>query len=206
MAPTFDFTSDPTLSSFAVNLETFVANDPGRKTSSGATIRFQYVAVGAIVFDSSSDPERVLLVQRAATDSAPNRWEVPGGATDFEDPSILHSVARELWEESGLTGETIGPRVGDGDVFLTRSGKLVCKFHFLVEAKRNSNGALNVVLDPKEHQNYLWATEEEVKARRVGDVDLKFTTKEQEVAIIKGFEARRRMKGVKSNYRYNATS
>ncbi|KAL6243638.1 hypothetical protein RBB50_009631 [Rhinocladiella similis] len=196
MAPTFNFTSDPTLSSFSVDLRTYVANDPGRKTSSGAVIRFQYVAVGAIVFNCS-DPERVLLVQRAATDSAPNRWEVPGGATDFEDPSILYSVARELWEESGLTAETIGRQVGDGHVFLTRSGKLVCKFHFLVEPKRSSNGALNVMLDPKEHQNYLWATEEEVRARCVGDLDLKFTGTEQEAAILEGFEARRRLKGEK---------
>ncbi|KIW18165.1 hypothetical protein PV08_02453 [Exophiala spinifera] len=194
MAPTFNFTSDPTLSSFAVNLQTYIASDPGRETSSADTVKFQYVAVGAIVF-ASSDPERVLLVQRAATDSAPNRWEVPGGAADFEDPSILHSVARELWEETGLTAETIGPQVSDEVVFLTRSGKMVCKFHFLVEAKRNSTGALNVMLDPKEHQNYLWVTEEQVRARRVDDRDLKFTSKDQEAAIIEGFEVRRRLKG-----------
>ncbi|KAK5558091.1 hypothetical protein LTR46_004270 [Exophiala xenobiotica] len=188
--PNFRFASHPTTSSFAVNLQTYVSNDPGRTTKSGATVKFNYVAVGALVFDSS-EPEHILLVQRAPDDSAPNRWEVPGGATDLEDPTILHSVARELWEEAGLTAETIGPEVGEGQVFLTRSGKLVCKFHFLVEAKRGTNGALNVMLDPREHQNYVWATEEEVKARRVGNTGLQFTGPEQETAILDGFQARK---------------
>jgi len=196
--PTFRFTSHPTTSSFAVNLHTYVSNDPGRKTKSGATVKFKYVAVGALVFDSS-EPERILLVQRAPDDSAPNRWEVPGGATDPEDPTILHSVARELWEEAGLTAENIGPEVGEGQVFLTRSGKLVCKFHFLVEAKRGTNGALNVMLDPREHQNYVWATEEEVKARRVGNMELQFTGLQQENAILHGFQARKASKEAKGN-------
>jgi len=57
------------------------------------------LATGALVFNPQN---KILLVQRAATDSMPNKWEIPGGAADEEDPSLLHACARELWEEAGL--------------------------------------------------------------------------------------------------------
>ena len=44
-----------------------------------------------------------------------NRWEVPGGAVDLEDETILHGVAREAWEESGLKVTAIGPQVGTAE-------------------------------------------------------------------------------------------
>jgi 8-oxo-dGTP pyrophosphatase MutT (NUDIX family) len=28
----------------------------------------------------------------------PNKWELPGGAVDDDDPTILHAAARELAE------------------------------------------------------------------------------------------------------------
>jgi hypothetical protein len=71
-------------------------------------------------------------------------------------------------------------------------GKLVCKFNFLVGAEKGTGGKLDLKLDPSEHQNYVWAAEEEVKARKVlGDVELKFTTKEQEAVVLEAFRARR---------------
>ena len=123
----------------------------------------------------------------------PSQWETPGGACDKEDPSILHGVARELWEEAGLTTASIGPPVGDGYFFLSRSGKLVCKFNFLVDAEKGAGGKLDVKLNPSEHQNYVWAAEEEVKAQKVGDVELNFTTREQEAVVLEAFRARREM-------------
>ena len=81
----------------------------------------------------------------------PLLWEVPGGACDFEDESLLHAVARELCEESGLrarrvealvlvdgpgSGSASGPGSGGGsgsglgDVFFTRRGKR-SEFFFL---------------------------------------------------------------------------
>jgi hypothetical protein len=53
--------------------------------------------------------------------------------------------------------------------------------------------SLDVKLDPTEHQNYVWAAEEEVKARKVGDVNLKFTTGELEAVVLEAFRARREM-------------
>jgi 8-oxo-dGTP diphosphatase len=44
---------------------------------------------------------RVLLVRRAAWDSMPGLWELPGGKIDGDEP-VLEALARELDEETGL--------------------------------------------------------------------------------------------------------
>lgn len=181
--PAFNFTAHPSTAAFAVPCETYLSTHPGER------FKYGFIATGALVFDAST-PARILLLQRAAHDSLPSRWEVPGGGCDDEDLSVLHGVARELWEEAGLTAARIGPQVGDGHFFLSRSGKLVGKFSFLVDAETGADGKLDVKLNPSEHQNYVWATEEEVKALRVDDVELKFTTREQEAVVLEAFKAR----------------
>ncbi|KXJ87938.1 hypothetical protein Micbo1qcDRAFT_215248 [Microdochium bolleyi] len=160
--------------------------------------------------DNKPPPPRVLLVQRAPHDSMPLKWEVPGGGCDEDDPSILHSCARELLEEAGLRATAVGPlircpassaarkeeknktttttfsdaagpREGEGwepawgehmggQFFFSRSGKLVCKFQFVVEVERRTptgSGAPEVRLDPNEHFAYVWATEAEVRAKAI---------------------------------------
>lgn len=189
--PVYNFTAHPSTASFAVPSQTYLSQHASEK------LQYEYIATGALVMDaSSSPPARILLIQRAAHDSMPSRWEIPGGGCDDDDASILHGVARELWEEAGLTAARIGPQVGGGHFFISRSGKRVCKFSFLVDAREGEGeGAgggvgLHVRLDPSEHQRYVWATEEEVKARRVGEVELKFTTREQEAVVLEAFGAR----------------
>ncbi|KIW31009.1 uncharacterized protein PV07_02694 [Cladophialophora immunda] len=213
--PEFTFTSHPSVSSFAVPFQTYIAD---QATISGS-LDYQYVAVGAHVFsrrptatdtagpahtddnnDNGSNDLRVLLIQRAAHDSAPLRWEVPGGASDLEDASILHSVARELWEEAGLVATAIGPLVGQGHVFLTRSGKRVCKFEFLVEVEGGDAfpaGPAQVRLDPNEHVDYVWATEQECRDGRtnVENVELSFTTWQQKATLLEAFKVRKELHG-----------
>ena len=148
-APT-TFTSAPSLAVF---------RQPQRVILEGRP-EYDGLAVGACVFDPTARDnddgaddggkpkgrDRILLVQRAATDSMPLLWEVPGGACDAEDESLLHAVARELWEESGLRARAVrtlvapppggryqgrddGSRAelggggGLADVFFTRRGK-----------------------------------------------------------------------------------
>ena len=65
----------------------------------------------------------------------PNRWEVLGGGCGDEDESILHGVARELWEEAGFKATCINALVGDPHFFIGRSGKRICKFHFMAQAE-----------------------------------------------------------------------
>lgn len=181
--PTFSFTHHPSSSPFTVRSAEYLANT--------SPLPAEFLATGALVFKDAESPDRrILLIQRAASDSMPNRWEIPGGGVDDEDASILNAVARELWEEAGLIAADIGPLVGEGHFFQSRSGKRICKFNFLVEAKAD-DGKLEVKLDPKEHQNFLWASEEEVKVGKAGDVELKFTTKEQEATILEAFRVKK---------------
>ncbi|KAH8585821.1 NUDIX hydrolase domain-like protein, partial [Bisporella sp. PMI_857] len=151
-SPLPSFTYHPSSSLFAVSSEQYIANHPGE--------RYKYLATGALVFDdSSASNPRILLIQRAADDSLPGRWEIPGGGVDDEDESILHAVTRELWEEAALTATRIGSLVGNPHIFESRSGKQVCRLNFLVEVK-SAVGAMDVKLDPKEHQRFVWATED----------------------------------------------
>ncbi|EXJ61895.1 hypothetical protein A1O7_02326 [Cladophialophora yegresii CBS 114405] len=159
---------------------------------------------------SPSPSPRILLLRRSPHDSMPLRWEPPGGACDTDDSSILHACARELWEESGLVATSIlGLIRTGGRVFWTRSGKTVCKFEFVVEVGVD-HGDVNVDgvggaasappplwqpphvrLDPNEHVDFVWATEEDCVAGRMRkgdqDVELVFTNEAQRRIILGGF-------------------
>jgi 8-oxo-dGTP pyrophosphatase MutT (NUDIX family) len=181
------FTYHPSSSPFTVSSEKYIADHPSAK--------YKYLATGALVFaEPNSSAPRILLIQRSASDSMPGRWEVPGGGVDDDDDSILHAVARELWEEAGLTAVNIGPLVGNPHFFESRSGKRVCKFNFLVETK-SAEGAMDVKLDPEEHQRFVWASEGEARARKVGDLELEFTTTDLEATVFEAFRTRREAKG-----------
>jgi 8-oxo-dGTP pyrophosphatase MutT (NUDIX family) len=174
------FTYHSSASSFAVPVQTYLAehSDP----------RYSYIAIGALVFDKfESTKSRVLLLQRSADDSMPNLWEVPGGGCDDIDESILHAVARELWEEARLKATFIGQPVGSPHFFNSRSGKKICKFTFMVETENVAEGRLEVRIDPQEHQQFLWASEDEVRSKRAGLVELVFTTQQQEDTVLAGF-------------------
>ena len=179
--PSDDFTFHPSSSSFAVSLQAYRDAHPDRG--------FDYIATGAVVFDTAdASAPRVLLVQRAASDSMPNRWEVPGGGCDEEDESILHAVARELWEEAGLKTAHIGEPLGEPHLFRSRGGKKIGRFVFVVSAERGSDDRFDVRLDPMEHQRFVWASLDEVKTGRAGDVQLLFTTGDLERRVIQAFE------------------
>ncbi|KYK57082.1 hypothetical protein DCS_04089 [Drechmeria coniospora] len=202
--PAREFTFDASVAPFSVSLKTYLATHP----------EFDAVATGGLIFttgdpstDTSGDggtktmtkqtTRRLLLIQRAAHDSMPSRWEVPGGACDPGDATLLHGLARELWEETGLVMRHIIARVGlggaaghdlgkgaeDGAVFFSRRGHRIIKYSFAVEVERPSE----IVIDPNEHQRYLWATESECAAGRVGDVDIQFTMEQQMATIMEGF-------------------
>ncbi|KAL7919602.1 NUDIX hydrolase domain-like protein [Trichoderma austrokoningii] len=132
---------------------------------------FDGISTAAFIFDAQN---RVLLVQRAAHDSMPNKWEAPGGAVDPEDVSILHGCAREVREEAGLVARRMKRLVTEGkveekdkgSVFTNRTGtKIIYGFGFEVEVEEGGE----VVLDANEHQAWVWAEEAEVRAERMGD-------------------------------------
>ncbi|KAF1808687.1 hypothetical protein P152DRAFT_404915 [Eremomyces bilateralis CBS 781.70] len=176
---TFPFKRHPSTSPFILTVRDFLAERPNAG--------YKLIGTDALVFDRSTPDPRILLVQRAGHDSMPNRWEAPGGGCDAEDESILHGVARELWEETGLRATEIGPVVGEPNVFTSRSGKEIGKFHFMVQVEKGE-GPLEVKLDPEEHQQWVWASEEEVKAKKVGGIELEFTTENMENMVLESFK------------------
>lgn len=181
------FTHSPSLSPFAITVEEYLAQHP----------EYDSLAGGAMAFDSEG---RLLIVQRAAHDSMPNLWEIPGGACDSTDESILHGIAREVFEETGLRVKELRHLVGPGDdhvVFKTsRKGLMICKFTFEVEVESTEV----VTLDSNEHQNYLWITEEDCKGYQVERegivVRFQFTTAAQQATVLEGFRLRKDTKPI----------
>lgn len=177
-SPSFELQLLPSTAHLAIPAQAYLSQDQKEHAP-------KYLATGAIVFSAS----RVLLLQRAPGDSMPNRWETPGGACDPEDNTILHAVARELWEETKLVATSIGPMVGQY-TFNTRSGKSVQKLSFVVQVDRHDDhgdSGVEVRLQPDEHQDFLWATEEEVRACKVGAMDIPFTKPEQQAVVLDAF-------------------
>ncbi|KAK3671311.1 hypothetical protein LTR78_008771 [Recurvomyces mirabilis] len=162
------FDHDNSVQDFAVSKQEYLKLRPD--------MSFRHIATSVLVVSQSFGGEpRILLLQRATSDSHPNKWEPPGGACDDEDPSILHGAARELREETGLKVSRFDAVVGEPYHFEVRSGRRVARFHFAIRIRVDS-GALPVVrLDPAEHQHFVWASEAEIVARKSGGIGLEFT-------------------------------
>ncbi|CAI6093161.1 unnamed protein product [Clonostachys chloroleuca] len=135
---------------------------------------FSGVAASAIVFKG----ERVLVLQRAPHDSMPLQWEPPGGGVDPEE-TILVGCARELWEEAGLVarrvvrvvpppvtrdgGEVEGAEREDRDLGIPFSNRRGDKFYYKFTFEVEVEDADAVRIDPNEHVDWMWLTEEEVE-------------------------------------------
>jgi 8-oxo-dGTP pyrophosphatase MutT (NUDIX family) len=181
-APT-TFKAATTLSEFEVSMSMYLESRAG----------FDGVAAESLVFHGN----RLLLVQRSAHDSMPSLWECPGGACDAEDESILHAAAREVWEETGLHVKRFNRQVGTGNEFMNRRGMRIFKVAFEVQveevdtAEATGLETVAVKLDPNEHQNWIWVSEEDCIAGKSGNVKIPFTNINQQRRILLGFEERR---------------
>ena len=176
-APPFSFTSDDSVSAFNIPVKTYLS----------AHEEYDAVATGALVFNGEN---KLLLIQRAGHDSMPNRWEIPGGGCDLDDDSVLHGLAREVWEESGLVVSAVNRIVDGGQVFFSRRGLRICKFTFEADVESTEQ----VKLDPNEHQNHLWVTEEDCRNHKVDRdgivTEIQLTTPDQERIILEGLRLR----------------
>ena len=174
--PTPKFIIDPSLEPWNITSQTWLT---AHQTP------YDGLATGTIVFNNTTN--KILLLQRAAHDSMPNKWEIPGGAVDDDDPSILHGAARELWEEAGLVAVRFTHVVGQGQVFMnSRRTRTFCRFAFVAEVE-DLDG---VRLDPNEHQDWLWAGREEVEGQRVGEREVPITNGGMRELILEAFRLR----------------
>ncbi len=177
-SPPSSYVIDQSVESFADSQEAYLQRNP----------QYDALIVGAMVYNPAG---KLLLIQRASHDYMGSLWEVPGGAVDAADATVLDGLARELREETGLVlRRVIRPvrcgREAEGAVFSTRRGTSLCKFTFEVEVDEG-----DVRLDPNEHEAFLWASGDEFKAGRVGGVDTPFTSKLQVATIFEGFRVRK---------------
>ncbi|KAI4643496.1 hypothetical protein J4E93_006506 [Alternaria ventricosa] len=144
---------------------------------------YNCLVTGSIVFNKEG---KLLIVQRAAEERAfPDVWEVPGGKVDDTDHTILHAAARELKEEAGLETTRILKKVTHF-TFVDRTTTWL-KLVFEMEVKN----ADTVVLDPVEHQKYLYASEEEVVNDKVGDVELRYISPANKEVKLEAFRQKR---------------
>ncbi|KAJ4991189.1 NUDIX domain-containing protein [Stagonosporopsis vannaccii] len=177
--PPLRFIHDSSAASFAVSKSAYLRAHPSSSL---------LLATSALVLHRlPASAPRILLLQRAPTDSNPNKWEPPGGAVDDDDASILNAVARELWEETGLRAMRIGGLVAAPQLFRRSNGEGVQRFCFAVKIEEGNGEGVEIRLDKREHQRAVWVTEEEVKDGRAGDVEVVFVGEEVRKTVLAAF-------------------
>ncbi|KAF2850459.1 hypothetical protein T440DRAFT_468444 [Plenodomus tracheiphilus IPT5] len=164
----------PDLQEYAVPDQEFLRQHP----------EYDILCTGVAVFNEEG---KLLLVRRAKDELAfPNAWEVPGGKVDDTDDTILHAAARELKEEAGLTATRVVRKVTQftfDDGRPGRPNKTWLKLIFEMEVEDLSS----ITLDPIEHQDFLFATEEEVAAERVGGMKLAYVSEANKAVKLEAF-------------------
>lgn len=161
--------------------------------------------------DSKDNEPRLLLLQRAPTDTLPLKWELPGGSVDVNtDPSVIHGAVRELREETGLEAKNVvrelgvqrefyedvmGPDEGARRTLVWRMVIFEMEVDFPgrsgekeEEVEEKEGGGPHVRLAPGEHVRHLWCTEEQVRAGRCNGVELEFTHPEFKGIMLRAFD------------------
>ncbi|KAF1980197.1 hypothetical protein BU23DRAFT_585972 [Bimuria novae-zelandiae CBS 107.79] len=148
---------------------------------------FTAVCTGIVIFNEKGE---LLLIKRAASERAfPNFWEIPGGKVDEPDESLLHAAVRELKEETSLEATRVDRQVTDITFLIPNpKGKMDrwMKLIFEMEVKQ-----LDVKLEPTEHDDYLFATEDQIESERAGDVVLRYISPDNKRVLLEAFKRRR---------------
>ena len=103
------------------------------------------------------ESERFLILRRSDIDDRSGQWTLPGGHVDEKDESIEHAAARELDEEANLCCEV------ENLTFLGQPKPE--KYYFWIT---KWSGSVNVnkpnpETDEIEHDDYKWATIDDIK-------------------------------------------
>ncbi len=107
------------------------------------------LAAGALFKDG-----RLLLMKRAETRRLwPGEWSLPGGKAK-EGETLDECLKREFHEETKINID-IGKKFNE--FTYDYDGTLAKESHFIVTADN-----FNVVMDPSEHSEFKWVTEEEL--------------------------------------------
>jgi|TARA_R110000824_G_scaffold84341_3_gene210464 8-oxo-dGTP pyrophosphatase MutT (NUDIX family) len=103
------------------------------------------------------DKQRFLIIRRSNIDERGGQWTIPGGHIDEEDDSFEAGAVRELLEETGLACHI------KNLIYLGEAKPK--KYYFLTQIW---SGTVDVnIPNPKtddiEHDDYKWATIDEIK-------------------------------------------
>ena len=197
--PPLSYTTHPSLSpDYNIPVSTWVAHHDSHLC----------VGVG-VLHHATTDPNvtvpRILLIQRAPSEAFGHRWEIPGGSAELQEPTLFASAGRELYEETGLRVTAFTSLLGSytwidknpdtGEAIYDKDGRckwLKVSFVADVEDSTESGGEPpQVTLDPDEHQAFVWASEEEVRAGKVGVVNLFWLSDNQRADVLRAFEIAR---------------
>lgn len=103
-------------------------------------------------------------------------WEVPGGTCETSDPTIFHTLSREVFEETGLLVSAIKEQVGDLECSSLK-GVRWAKMCFIVsvmdtrdqqigaeeQLNEKKGSSLSISIDPEEHEAWRLADREVVE-------------------------------------------
>ncbi|KAK7947999.1 uncharacterized protein PG986_008885 [Apiospora aurea] len=153
--------------------------------------------------------KKILLVQRSRHDYGGLCWEIPGGSCDPHDVSILDAAARELAEEAGLRVRRFVAVVDRQRHEWLDRGEIWRKLTFIVEAEseheandeygeisggerdeetNEQRSQLQIRLDPEEHEDFVWASREDLVAGGIGQRTFTWMQDEQRQVIMRAFD------------------
>ena len=107
-----------------------------------------------------NDKQQILILRRSKTDKhRPLHWDLPGGHIDPSDNSLEDGAVRELQEEAGIEAS-----IGDL-IFIDSRNRKKSTRHTFVTTKWTGKVKLkpNPKTDITEHDEYKWATIDEIK-------------------------------------------
>ncbi|KAL8951788.1 MAG: hypothetical protein Q9222_002258 [Ikaeria aurantiellina] len=200
---------NPALGSSVIPLGSFLNQNPDidRLVCSA----FIFAPPGKTCGFSPTVPRRLLLLRRASTDPAfPDSWELPGGLADEDDPTILHSLAREVSEKTNLQMCRVIREVGadtrwtteddnDGNLeeyrWVERSFQIevveipgsASEQVFDPESIAEFLGSIPIHVDPTEHQEHVWAREDDIRKFLNTGEGRQIVPKEQAVKMMQAF-------------------
>ena len=123
---------------------------------------------------------RLLLLHRASADAYGDLWDFAGGSCESSDATLIDAVKREVWEETGLRVSDAMEFVGLHTWFedIKKGNSNWVKFSFLVTVDGDAEtengvdgetGFPRIKLAETEHQDFMWATERDIKASLNGE-------------------------------------
>lgn len=124
-----------------------------------AEILGKRITVGVAIVANSSSENKLLLLQRSATeDVLPNMYELPGGNVDDSDATVLDTVQREALEETGFTITQFLAEFEPFEYTTKRGDARQLNFLVAVNELNVKGEEPTPTLSPDEHQAYKWAS------------------------------------------------